>query len=280
MEGNMSSRYLAALALISIVGAVRAEELGRLQLKKGQTLEYRVEQTTNAAETTSEGKTELSSRVEQTKRWRVLDVDQTGAATLELSLLQLKLRQQLPSKEVIEFDSEKPEQANQALRERMAMYVGKPLAVIRLDPTGRVLEVKSSQGPASRFEHELPFAITLSGKPLEVGQKWTREYQITLDPPLGTGEKYAAQQPYEVKSVGKGQAKITFETTLKNPPANASDRVPLLQLQPKGEVTFWSGYGLMWNAVITSGGVVEGHMGEGSKYEFTSEYREQLVKYQ
>jgi hypothetical protein len=142
------------------------------------------------------------------------------------------------------------------------------------------VEVKSSQGPASRFEHELPFAIVVPGQPLEVGQKWSREYQISLDPPLGTGEKYAALQNYEVKSIGKGQAKIAFETTLKNPPSNAGDKVPLLQLQPRGEVTFWSAHGLMWNAVITSGGVIDGHAGEGSKYEFTSEYREQLVKYQ
>jgi Family of unknown function (DUF6263) len=280
MERNMPSRWIAAFAVLVVLAPAQAQETENFRFKKGQVLDYSVMQTTRAVDANSEGKSELSSRMEHTKRWQVLDVDQAGVATLQLSIVQMKWRQQLPNGESMEFDTGKPDQGSKGLREKMAAYIGKPLAVIRLDQTGRVVEVKSAQGPASRFDHELPFTILLPGKPLEVGHKWTRDYQITLDPPLGTGEKYEAQQTYTVKSSGKGQAKITLETTIKNPPPNAGDKIPLLQLQPKGEVTFWSAYGLMWSAVITSGGTIEGHQGEGSKYEFTSEYRELLVKYQ
>jgi hypothetical protein len=267
------------LTLVALA-VVKAEEPGQFQFKKGQVLEYRVEHSTRAADISQENKSELASRIEQTKRWEVLDVDTAGVATLQLSLIQLKMRQQPPSGEVLEFDSEKPDQSSEQLRKAIAPLLGKPLAVLRLDSTGKVIEVKSSMGPASRYESELPFAVTVPGKPLEVGQRWNRDYQVALEPPLGTGEKFPAQQSYEVKSLAKGQATITFSTTLKEPPANASDRIPLLQFQPRGEVVFWSAAGLLWKAQLISSGVLEGHAGPGSRYEFSSEYREQLVKYQ
>jgi hypothetical protein len=257
-----------------------AQENGRFVWKRGQVLQYKVEQTTRATEVTSAGTSELSSRVEQTKSWRILDVTDAGIATVELSLLRLKMQQKLPSGSVLDFDSSNPDGSHQQLREQISPLIGKPLVVLRVDSAGKVVEVKASQqGPASRFESELPFIISLPGKPLQQGQTWSRTYRVVLDPPLGTGEKYAAEQTYQVRGVTPGQVTIAFATTLKDLPPSPAERLPLLQFQPKGEAMFDAKLGLILRARVLSGGVIEGHQGEGSRYEFSSDYREQLLSH-
>src|SRR4051812_1380371 len=93
------------IALVLLVGTAHAQEMGRFQWKRGQVLQYQVQQTTRATDTTSEGKSELSSRVEQVKRWQVLDVEANGTATVQMSIAKLVMQQRLPSGEVLDYDS-------------------------------------------------------------------------------------------------------------------------------------------------------------------------------
>jgi hypothetical protein len=267
------------LVLVGTVGAsAQAQEHGQFRWQRGQTLQYKVEQSTRAIDTSSEGKSELASHVEQVKNWQVLEVDAAGVATVQMSLSYLKMRQQLPTGDTLAFDSKNPEGSHPQLREQLRTLIGKPLVVLRVDGTGKVVEVKSAaNGPTSRYESELPFVVTLPGKALQGGQVWKRAYRIVLDPPLGAGEKYAAEQTYQVKSMNAGQAVIAFATAVKEMPPNPADQLPLLQTQPRGEVTFDARRGVMTKAVVTSGGGVEGHLGEGSRYEFSSHYQEQLI---
>lgn len=277
----MYSKWQIAVAVIALawtVNSLHAQEMGRFQWHRGQMLDYQVEQTTVAVDSTSKAKNEVRSLVQQTKRWQVLDVDAAGVATVQLSLTRLMMEQHLPNGDVWQYDSSAPERGHKQLAQQFGPLVNKPLAVLRVDSTGKVLEVKSTvQGATSRFEAELPFIVTLPGAAMHGGQTWSRGYHIVLDPPIGTGEKFAAEQHYQVKSFINGEAKIEFSTTIKELPKIASDRLPLLQLQPRGTVTFDARRGLMTNAHVASSGVVEGHQGEGSRYEFKSEYREQLV---
>jgi hypothetical protein len=186
----------------------------------------------------------------------------------------------MPNGETWEFDSAAPEQSHKQLREQLGPIIGKSLAVLRVDGTGKVMEVRSTyHSNAGRYESDLPFTITLTGADLQTGQTWTRPYRITLDPPLGAGEKFQAEQTYQVRGADGTQALIAFASTIKDPPKDPKGRLALLQMQPQGEVTFDSRLGMIIHARVQTGGVVEGHHGEGSRYEFSSEYREQLIAY-
>jgi hypothetical protein len=274
---RLRQALVAVLVLGWVAGSLQAQEIGRFQWKRGQTFQYRMEQTTRATDTSSEGKNEMSSQVKQVKSWQVLDVDAAGVATVQLTLTQLTMQQKLPKGDVWTFDSAAPEKSHPQLKQQLSPLVGKPLTVLRVDPTGKVLEVKSTLGAASRYESELPFAVTLPGTALKPEQTWTRSYQIVLDPPLGTGEKIAATQNYLVRSVANGQARIAFGTTIKEMPESASDRLPLLQMQPRGEVLFDASKGLVTATRIVSSGTVKGHHGDDSSYEFVSDLQEQLI---
>lgn len=250
----------------------------RFRWQPGQGMTYRVEQVTSATDVVGDSKSATATKLYNVKRWQVLGVDAAGVATLQLSLLSLRIETTTPSGEVLLFDSANPDKSNPQMREQLAKYVGTPLAVIRIDGTGKVIEVKESKfGPASKFESEPPFVLTLPAEAPKAGLTWERAYAITLEPPQGTGEKFQATQKYVCKSVENGAVTVTLATTLKTQPEAVADRVPLVQMQPAGEVVFDLQSGWMRSARLQIDQQLTGHQGEGSSYQFKSTYTEQLV---
>jgi hypothetical protein len=244
--------------------------------QQGQVLTYRVEHVTYACETAENKKNETKTNLNLTKRWRILDVDAAGVATLELSLAALRLETTTPSGGVLLFDSANPEKSDAQMTEELKKFVGPILAVLRVDGRGKVVEVKQvKQGPASKFESEPPFILVFSDAGLQVGVSWERSYKITIDPPQGTGDKYDAVQECACKSVTQGTATVDLNTVLKSQPASLLDRVPLLQLQPQGEVVFDLQAGRLQSANLQVDKEITGHQGQGSSYRFQSTYKEE-----
>ena len=266
-------------ALIASNPAPAQTGMWRFHWQNGQVLTYRVEHITSAAEVTSSGTSETKTKLNLTKRWKVLEVDSAGVATLALSLDALRLETTTPNRDALVFDSANPEKSDPHLREQLARFVGQPLAVIRVDGQGKVVEVKESRhGPASRFESEPPFVIVLPPENLRPGQSWERAYRITLEPPQGTGEKYEALQRYIVQAAAHETATIAVTTLLKTMPESLLDRVPLLQLQPEGQVLFDTKEGRLRRASLHIEKELKGHQGDGSSYHFQSKYTEEYLE--
>jgi hypothetical protein len=269
---------LAVVVGFTCVSAVSAQPSWRFRWQQGQTLVYRVEQTMTASETLAEGRTESKSKANLVKRWQVQGVDATGIATLQLTLDKLRMETTTPSGEVLLFDSSDLAKSNPQMKEQLARYVGAPLAILRLDAQGKLIEVKKSDfGPASRFEADLPFQLVLPDQGLRAGQTWERAYKVTLEPPQGTGEKFDAIQIYSCKAVAGNSATITLSTTLKTMPESLLDRVPLLQLQPEGEIVFDAHTGLMHSARLVIDKELKNHQGEGTSYHFQRNYTEEYI---
>jgi hypothetical protein len=245
----------------------------------GDVLIYRIEHITTASEVAGENKSESKTHLNLTKRWQVLEVDNAGVATLQLTMTSLRLETTSPSGSSLSFDSTMPDKSDPDLREQLARLVGTPLATLRMDAQGQLVEVKESKhGPASRFESELPFLCTLPGGALQTGKSWERAYKITLEPPQGTGDKFDAVQHYTCKSVDDATATLTLTTELKALPENALDRVPLLQLQPEGEIVFDLKAGRLRSANLHIEKELADYQGEGSNYKFQSTYTEEYVE--
>jgi hypothetical protein len=279
-EGSMIRGCSASMfALMILVLPVSAQTPAwRFHWHVGQELIYRVEHTSSAADVTRSGTSETTTKLNLTKRWQVLAVDHAGIATLQLSLDALRLETSIPNRDALLFDSAHPEKGDPHLRAELARFVGQPLAVLCVDGQGRVIEVKESKhGPASRFESEPPFVINLPAEGPASGQSWERPYRITLEPPQGTGEKYDALQSYTCRSIAGGVATIAMTTALKTMPESLLDRVPLLQMQPEGEVVFDTREGRMIRASLRIEKELKGHQGEGSSYRFQSTYTEEYA---
>lgn len=275
MRRTVIPALLACLAFASTLHAQAAP--WRFRWQANQTLTYRVEQSTTIEEVVGDRSTRVVTKLQLVKRWQVKEVDAAGVATLQLTLASMRNEITRPSGEVLLFDSTMPDKSTPELREQLGPYVGNVLAALRVDATGKVVEVKESKfGPASRYESDPPFKLVL-GDVTMPGVPWTRGYKITLEPPVGTGETYDATQEYSVKSVADGAATITLTTAIVKVPETLLDQVPLLQSQPTGEVVFDTTTGLMKSASLRVDRELKGHQGEGSRYRFQSDYREERV---
>ena len=82
-----------------------AQAAWRFNWVKGETLTSKVEHVTTVDETIAGKKNDITSKLLIAKRWRVLDVDAQGTATLEQSLASLRNEQFRPGGEKLLFDS-------------------------------------------------------------------------------------------------------------------------------------------------------------------------------
>src|SRR5262249_38655054 len=163
----------------------------RFRWQPGQVLPYRVEQVTTVTEVVGGNKVEMTAKVTVLKHWRGLGGGAPGGGTLKLALAAVRKRPNRPHGRRLLYDSSTPDKSPPELREQMAKYVGQPLAVLRVDGQGQVVEVK--QGEANRFESDLPFLMTLPATVPAAGGSWERAFKVTPEPPQGSGQ-YAAVQ--------------------------------------------------------------------------------------
>ncbi|MCX7664551.1 MAG: hypothetical protein N2112_03295 [Gemmataceae bacterium] len=275
--------FRCLLLSLIFLGIGEASSFGappRFQFKKGDILSYKVVQVTTTEENFPDEKGKLeevkhSTKAEIIRKWRVLDVDEKGVATLEMSIDSLKWQHTLPDGKEETFDSDKPDELN---KKEMAKMVNTPLAILKIDSRGQLLEVKQSKaGPESRFYADLPFKIIFPESDPKVGQSWTRDYALVLEPPHGTGEKFDSQQTYTLQEPKGGLMVIALNTSVKKLPNSLSEQIPLIPLQTQGDVFFHSETGRYVGARIKVTKEIKDYQGEGSKYKFTSTYSEDLV---
>src|SRR5262245_12152191 len=162
-------RLLACLVALLLISSLASAQAPRFRWTAGQTLLYRVESTTIALDQVGDNKIETKSVVKVTKRWQVKEVDNNGTATLVLSLASMYQQRTTPSGDVLTYDSANPDKSDAHLKKALEGYLNVTLATLRVDATGKVVEVKESKSPASTYENELPFLALLPAAPLQAG---------------------------------------------------------------------------------------------------------------
>lgn len=272
----MHGRWFSLLLLAVMPTLASAQTPWQFRWTKGTKHDYKVQHVTQVAEVVEGKKVETGSRLDLVKRWTVTEVDDKGVATLELSLVSMRNEQKRPGGDALLFDSENPAKSNPELKEAMSKFIGKTLAVLRVNPAGQVIETK--EGSAAKYEMEPPFTLVLPGVAPKAGQAWLREYNITLEPPLGTGEKIPASHRFDCVNVDGKLATLKLTTELKKMPEEARDQVPLFQKLAQGQIVFDTEAGRLHSARLVIDRMVENHEGAGSSYHFRSEYVEQVIE--
>jgi hypothetical protein len=274
----MIRKPIAALLAVFVTASLAsAQTPPRFRWQTGQVLLYRTEHVTFAAYAMGDTKSETRTRVHSTKRWQVLSVDNAGVGTLQMSLQALKYETVRPDGETLAFDSAQPEKSTEAMRKQFGTFLGQPLVVLRIDSQGRVLEVKDAKfgyTSATKYESDPPFKFLLPVEGFKMGQGWERQYQLTLEPPQGTGEKYPAVQRFLCKNITGNLATLTLATEVTSTPAAQEDQVPLWQMQPEGEIIFDVQAGRLQKATLR---INKETKGEGASTHFQSAYTEEYA---
>ncbi len=237
---------------------------------------YRSEHNTLASYVMGDSKNETKTRVQSVKRWQVMSVDEAGVATLQMSLQALFFETIPPGGEPLSFDSANLDKSTPELRKQYESYIGQPLVVVRIDGQGKVIEVKEAKPgySSAKYESDPAFKFLLPAEVLQANLAWQRGYQITLEPPLGTGEKYAAVQRYVCKSIADNLATVSLTTEIQGAPAAQEDQVPLWQMQPEGEIVFDVQAGRLQKATLR---IDKEAKIEGGNTHFQSVYVEQYA---
>lgn len=271
------AKAVAVVGLILFVGIPAGAQAPawRFSWKAGQILNYKVEHVTSVAEVIGGAKEQTTSKLNLSKQWKVLSVDAAGVATLQLTLVSMRNEQTRPSGETLLFDSANPDKSTPALKDSLAKFIGTVIAEIRIDANGKVIE--SKKDPLDRFDAEPPFQVVLPGAVVAQGQSWERPFTIVLNPPQGTGERYAAVQHYQCKEMNAYYARIAVKTAIKNLPPSPLDQVPLFQKLADGEVIFNHSSGMLHGARLRIVRDLTEHQGKNSSYHFESDYKEDFV---
>lgn len=283
----MIFRRAALLALVVTAAATAAPPSGpvptpatRFRWVSGEVHTYRLSQQTVVKEMIADEATgrptatETRTALTLTRRWTVTDVDADGTATLEMTITALRQEIRRPDGSRVVLDSAVPEQAKE-----MAAYLNVPVLVVRVDPQGRLVEVKQAKaGGVGRLQAELPFRLTLPDRGPEVGTTWQRTCTVTLDPPHGTGERHELIQTYTAQAIKDGVLVVSVRTAPKTPPPTVNEQVPLVPLLWSGEVDFHTGNGTYGGARLKAKAELVNHLGEGSKFEYESVLQEERVE--
>ena len=106
---------------------------------------------------------------------------------------------------------------------------------------------------------------------------WDRPFAVKLDPPHGTGESYDFTQKYTSKGEKDGLLIVGVETSLKAPPKNVGEQVPLVPMLWTGDVYFNTAAGKYHASRLKAKAELANHAGEGTKFVYESTYAEDAI---
>lgn len=249
----------------------------KFKLQSGEKLTYESE-FTHAVETKVGMETQVSnSKLTQTRRWEVISVDNLGVATMELTVLSMRMERKDPDGKVMLFDSNDLGASDEPLVKQLSKAVGKPILRVQIGANGALKGAKQLTDVKSVFP-ELPFQVSMPDEYVREGLKWRREFAVPLEAPLGRGEAFQAYQLCEITRVSNDRLIIETETKMDKEPTDAAAKIALAQFLPKGKVLLDLKRGKMLQALMTTERKVDDIEGAGSYYKFTSKSTERLIE--
>ncbi len=204
------------------------------KLKKGEEIRWDFEQVVSTKFQMAGEVEESSSRSENTKLWKVVNVDQLGNMTFAYTIESVKMWTKVGDENPVSFDSETDKDVPEVYS-GTAENVGNTLAIFSISPNGTILDRKSS------LKEDVfgigKVTIPLPEKAVPVGFKWDVPIVLSANDEQGT-KKLKARILYELASVKDQNAYIRFRTEVLTPVTSEKIRSTIMQKMTKGIVVF------------------------------------------
>ena len=145
MKSLVCSAILLVLTMVAAAAAQTENQqktyLLRYQYKPGETIRWQVEHRSKVRATVSKSTQTTETLSISMKAWRVSEVKPDGTATFEHLVEWVDMRQQLTGRAEIRYDSRTDKTPPEGYK-TAAASVGVPLAVITMDPSGKIVQRK------------------------------------------------------------------------------------------------------------------------------------------
>lgn len=207
----------------------------RYRLTPQQELRYRVEHLATV-DTTIEGtQQKTQSRSVSTKVWHIHDSIGDEKFSFSHSIEDVQMWQEVSGRKPVEYNSRTDKQPP-AEYEAVAAQLGKPLADITIDPTGKIIDRKDHVP-----QTDLGFGaitIQLPAGLVGVGTTWASDAEIRARTESGQYKKVTIRQKFRLEKIQTGIATISMRSEVITPVNDARVRSQIVQRLSQGTIKF------------------------------------------
>jgi hypothetical protein len=282
------------LSIVSVAGLAAEVGKGNAEKEKytlrykfhpGETLRWQVERR-QMVRTTISGVTETTDmRSTSVKAWRVRNAQPDGTTTFEHRVDWIDMRQKLGGRDEVRYDSRTGGKPPSGFQDA-ARSVGVPLAIVKVDTTGKVLH-REQRGPKPRVRpaatpdavprHDSWITLPLPERPVAVGERWSIPQDIEIPVEGGAVKKIKAVQQFVLEDVKTGVATIRFSTDILTPVVDPLVESQLVQREAVGRMRFDIDEGRILGQQIDIDKHTVGFHGGGSNLHYVDRFTEKWL---
>lgn len=242
----------------------------RYRMQSGETIRWDVEHIASGSTKVGDVEQDFSLRTNSTKKWKITSVDSRGNITFEHTVERLNMWNKIGDGEPTSYDSEKTGEEVAPEFESAAASVGKVLAVITIDPTGRVVDRNDDSDDSSFGTGNI--TVPFPEQPIAINHQWAVPSQMTARHSDGRVKEIKWRQLYTLKSVENQIATIEFRSEILTPIEKPEIRAQVMQKMNKGTMKFHLAKGRMIERDVNWNEKVQGHSGADSRTEYLARY--------
>jgi hypothetical protein len=247
----------------------------RYKLKRGDVLRYEVSHRASIRSTIEQQTQAAQTRTDSVKAWKVTDVLKHGEIEFISVVERVRMVNQLPEKDPIEYDSERDKTPPPGF-EDAARNVGVPLSAVRISPRGKI-EKREVKARGTSDEDDAPIALRLPDAPIAIGDTWDEQFEVKVELEGGGTKAVQTRRHHELLNVVTGIAtiKVTYQVLS---PIDARIECQLVQRLMEGEVKFDIEKGRVVGQQMDIDRRILGFAGPTSSMQYIMRMDERLLK--
>lgn len=219
---------------------------------------------------------------ETTRNLRVVSVDATGSAEVEVIITHVYLKAQRGENESDEFDSQDPDTRATKYEKYKAIYdsIGQPQARLTLSAAGKVLKFTSlGQFKDAGADTEMVKGVLthFPEQPVAVGDRWSEEYEVDVKVDQSLKQKVTMLRKFRLAAVEKNVARIEVKTGALTPLTDPTIEAQLIQREFTGTIELDLDRGVIVSRKHHVDKAVVNAFGEQSSLQAVSNYEEKLL---
>jgi len=214
------------------------------------------------------------SRTVSTRQWRIKDVAANGNITFENIVERVEMWNSVEGRQEMKYDSA-VDKSPPPQFEQVASSIGKVLAIVTIEPNGRIVARQDAQKQFNPGIGEL--TIPFPNGAIKAGSTWPVDDEVGIRLEGGAYKKVQTRQQYKLEKVEAGVATITLETQVLTPVNDPKVQVELVQRLQRGTIKFDLDAGRLIHKQLDMDQSVFGFDGEDSHMQYLARFTEEPI---
>jgi hypothetical protein len=246
------------------------------KLKRGDVLRYDVTHRASIRSTIDETTQAAQSKTESIKAWKVTDVLPNGEIEFTNVVERVRMVNQLPDREPVEYDSERDKTPPPGFADA-ARAIGVPLSSVRITTRGKIVLRDVKLRGQNVDDNDAPVAVRLPEGPVAIGDTWDDTFDVNVTLENGGSKSLQTRRHHKLAKVENDVAtiEVTYQVLT---PIDAYIETQLVQRLMEGEVRFDLAAGRMIGQQMNIDKRILGFAGPTSSLQYIMRMEEKLLE--